>query len=106
MEIFRPKRHKDVEEIEALAETGAFFKVAECFLNGDLAQIPSDENQRILSLALERSAEYSQDMVIPLTDETCQIEKDHVILQEEKMIRINFRTDGLKQVIESLYNDK
>jgi len=105
MEIFIPKKHREVEEIRVLAEAGNSLKVRECYLNGDLAGLSQDETQRILSLAHEKSAEYSQDMIIPLTDEAYTIQQNHIQRQESRLTRLNFRTQDLHDVVENFYND-
>ena len=106
MEFFKPVPHKEIAEIKALAEKGITLKVGECFLNGDFAKIPADEAQRILSLSFERAIEYEQDMILPVTDEGYIMQQNRISMQENRLIQINFRIRGLKQVIESLYNDK
>ena len=106
MEFFKPVPHKEIGEIKALAEKGITLKVGECFLNGDFAQIPADEVQRILSLSFERAIEYEQDMILPVTDEGYKMQQDRISMQEYRLIQINFRTGGLKQVVENFYNEK
>lgn len=106
MEFFRLKKHREVEEVRALAEAGNSLKVRECYVNGDLAQLPSPKAQRILSLAHQKSAEYSQNMIIPLTDEAWLIQQNHIQKQESRLIKINFRTQDLQQTIKRIYNDE
>ncbi len=103
MEIYRPKRHRDLEEIRSLAESGSTIKVSESLLNGDLAQVPTEEAQRILSLALQRSLEYTRDSIIPFTNETYSLQQRRILLIEERLFKINFRTKGLIEVVRDIF---
>ena len=106
MEAFNPLKHTGVEEVRKHAELGAYSKTIYCYLKGDLAQIPQDEAQRIICRAFFRHLEYTRNMELATTPEANAALQDRINNLEIKLIQINFRTRGLKQVIESLYNDK
>jgi hypothetical protein len=105
METYRPKNHREINDIRRLAEVGSSLKVREAYENGDLASLTPDEAQRILSLALEKSLEYSEERIIPMTDNAFKIQHDQIEKQENRLIRLNFRTRSLEEVVKSFHND-
>lgn len=88
-----------------MAEEGCSLKVLESYLNGDLADLPEDAAQRILSLAIGKSADFSISMTIPLSDECFTVNANHVDRQEIRLIDLNFRKNGLKEMVRKLYNE-
>jgi hypothetical protein len=105
MEAFNPGEHIEVKEVRKHAELGSYSKTIRCYLNGDLTQIPQDEAQRILSLAFVRHLEYTRNMELATTPEAGAFLQERINTLERKLVEINFRTDGLKQVIKRIYNE-
>ena len=74
--------------------------------NGDLAELPDSLAQGILRYAITKSKSYSEEMVIPTTQEAFKIEYNFREKQTERIDQLDFHTSPLKDAVKSLYNDK
>ncbi len=105
MESFKPRCHRTVGEVMEIANTGYASKVSECILNGDLAQLPDEEAQGILRLAITKARSYSEDMVVPITQPGFEIEYNFRQRQTERLDTLDFHHGPLKDIVKTLYND-
>lgn len=73
MEFPRPRRHEPIEKILERAKAGDTFFVLRAVRNGDLAGMPETEVRMILAIAADNSANFTQEQLIPLTEDQATI---------------------------------
>jgi hypothetical protein len=105
--LFRPHPHADVNVVVEHARRGDAFFVNRAARNGDLAQLPENEQRRIVAEANDRAAKRAMDLTVPLDRAGTERLQEFVDRREDLAVRVFTREGGrdVKDQIKEYYGD-
>lgn len=106
MELRLPhQKHASVEDIISEAQKGNAFFVNRAVLNGDLAQLPENEQRRIVAMASDEAARYASDQIVPNTAQTQETNNSFISKHLNFAIRVFTKAQGqtIQKEVDNLY---
>lgn len=102
------RKHASVEEVMAEANKGNAFFVNRAVLNGDLAQLPENQQRKIVAVANDEAARYASDQIIPRSDQSHVVNQNFIAKHLNLAIKVFTRAQGRKinEEIDILYQDE